>query len=165
MSVAERAAELSSAKRLQVGCSIVKKKIIFTGYNGTPTGWDNNCENIEWMTDAGSWLNAEEIITKWPFEGVYKDESGEERINRYRLVTKPEVLHAEPNAIAKIAGSTISSKNATMFVTHAPCLDCAKLIYQSRIKKVYYRDTYRDSSGVEFLIKSGVKVERFFNSR
>ena len=74
--------------------------------------------------------------------------------------TKPEVLHAETNAIAKLARSSESGLDATMFVTHAPCLDCAKLIFQSGISKVYYRNTYRESTGVDFLIKGGIDVEQ-----
>ena len=74
--------------------------------------------------------------------------------------TKPEVLHAETNAIAKLARSSESGLDATIFVTHAPCLDCAKLIYQSGISKVYYRNTYRESTGVDFLIKGGIDVEQ-----
>ena len=75
------------------------------------------------------------------------------------LKTKPEVLHAETNAIAKLARSTESGLNADLFVTHAPCLDCAKLIYQSGIRRVYYGTNYRDSAGVNFLKTSGVEVE------
>jgi dCMP deaminase len=73
--------------------------------------------------------------------------------------TKPEVLHSETNAIAKIARSTNSSEGASLFVTHAPCLDCAKLIHQSGINSVYYRNTYRSTDGVEFLQKCGINVE------
>jgi dCMP deaminase len=76
------------------------------------------------------------------------------------LKTKPEVLHAETNAIAKLAKSNESGLGATMFITHAPCLDCAKLIYQSGISSVLYRDTYRDTSGITFLERSGIKVEQ-----
>jgi dCMP deaminase len=79
---------------------------------------------------------------------------------RYRLKNKPEVLHAESNAIAKLAKSTNSGMGATMFVTHAPCLDCAKLIFQSGISSVLYRNTYRDSGGLEFLSKSNVEVNK-----
>ena len=74
--------------------------------------------------------------------------------------TKPEVLHAETNAIAKLARSNESGLDANMFITHAPCLDCAKLIYQSGISKVYYRNTYRETTGIDFLIKGGVEVEQ-----
>jgi dCMP deaminase len=76
------------------------------------------------------------------------------------LVTKSEVLHAETNALAKIAKSTNSSDGASLFVTHAPCLDCAKLIYQSGINSIYYRNSYRDEKGIDFLKKAGVIVEK-----
>jgi dCMP deaminase len=96
-----------------------------------PAGWDNNCEH--------------EL---------------HQPVGRVDLVTKPEVLHAETNAIAKLAKSNESGLGATMFITHAPCLDCAKLIFQSGISSVLYRNSYRDTSGVEFLTKSGVEVNK-----
>jgi len=74
--------------------------------------------------------------------------------------TKPEVLHAETNAIAKLARSTESGDGASMFITHSPCIECSKLIYQSGIARVYYDENYRDDSGIEFLQKSGVIVEK-----
>jgi len=77
--------------------------------------------------------------------------------------TKPEVLHAETNAIAKLARSTESGDGAAMFITHSPCIECAKLIYQSGIKEVYYGNDYRDDAGIEFLKKSGISVEKFEN--
>jgi len=130
--VAERFAQLSSAKRLQVGAIVVKDdRIISIGYNGMPSGWDNTCE-YEVMGDLGS-LEKE-------------------------LKTKPEVLHAEANALTKLAGSNESGREATLFCTHAPCMDCAKLIYQTGIATVYYKNEYRSTQGLEFLIKSGVKV-------
>jgi len=130
MDWAARTAQLSHARRLQVGAVIVKDdSVISYGYNGMPAGWDNNCE----------------------------DEL-HQPVGRVDLVTKPEVLHAESNAIAKLARSTNSGLGATMFVTHAPCLDCAKLIYQSGISSVLYRNSYRDASGVTFLEKSGVTI-------
>jgi len=133
LDVAARYAELSTARRLKVGCLVVKdERIISIGYNGTPSGWDNNCEDYHGLDLKGN----------------------------PTLVTKPEVLHAETNAIAKLAKSTESGLGATMFITHAPCLDCAKLIYQSGISHVLYRDAYRDTGGVSFLEKSGVKVEQ-----
>jgi dCMP deaminase len=79
---------------------------------------------------------------------------------RYRLKTKPEVLHAESNAIAKLAKSNNSGIGADLFVTHSPCLDCAKLIYQSGISRVYYGANYRDDAGIKFLEKSGVTVTK-----
>ncbi len=138
MKVAETYSTLSTATRLKVGAIVVKDdRIISIGYNGMPSGWDNNCE----------------------------DEIGDVRgINdnliEIRLKSKPEVLHAETNAIAKLARSTESGLGATMFITHAPCLDCAKLIYQSGISKVYYRNTYRESFGIDFLEKSNIDVEQ-----
>jgi len=161
MDWAERTAQLSHAKRLQVGAVIVKDdSVISYGYNGMPAGWDNNCENVEWCS-AGGWLSAEEIIEGWPFEGTYTDVDGNIMQGRYRLKTKPEVLHAESNAIAKLAKSSQSGSDASVFITHAPCLDCAKLIYQSGISNVYYRNSYRDVAGIEFLEKSGVSVTRY----
>ena len=133
MRTAEVFAECSTAVRAKVGAIIVKDdRIISIGYNGMPSGWDNTCENF-----------------------VGYDNGGQERLN-----TKPEVLHAESNALCKLAKSTESGDGATMFITHSPCLDCAKLVYQSGIRSVYYRDHYRDDSGVEFLKKSGVEVEQ-----
>ena len=161
MKTAETFAELSHARRLHVGAIIVKDdRIISIGYNGMPAGWDNNCEDIEWMGDAGGWLDPEEIEERWPFEGEYYDSSGYSIKGRYRLKTKPEVLHAETNAIAKLAKSTESGANATLFVTHSPCIDCAKLIYQSGINNVFYRNAYRSEDGIQFLKQSGVNVDR-----
>ena len=160
MKSAEIFAELSHARRLHVGAIVVKDdRIISIGYNGMPAGWDNNCENVEWCS-AGGWLSTEEIVESWPYEGTYLDADGNEMQGRYRLKTKPEVLHAETNAIAKLAKSNESGLGATMFITHAPCLDCAKLIYQSGISSVLYRDTYRDTSGITFLERSGIIVEK-----
>jgi dCMP deaminase len=160
MKVAETFAALSTAQRLHVGAIIVKDdRIISIGYNGTPSGWDNNCEDKEYMSvDAGGWLDPEEIEERWPCsEQQLPKESNVWR--RYRLKTKPEVLHAETNAIAKLAKSTESGHGATMFITHAPCIDCAKLVFQSGISSVYYRNSYRDSNGIEFLERAGVRVE------
>jgi dCMP deaminase len=133
MKTAETFAECSTARRLHVGAVIVKDdRIISIGYNGMPIGWDNNCEDE----------------LKWP--------NGEIKF----LTTKPEVLHAETNAIAKLAKSTESGLGATMFVTHSPCLDCAKLVYQSGINTIYYRNSYRNEDGIQFLEKAGVLIEQ-----
>jgi dCMP deaminase len=166
MDWAARSAQLSHARRLQVGAVIVKDdSVISYGYNGMPAGWDNNCEDKEYMSgDAGGWLDPDEIEERWPFkenvELVDPDDGTIIITRRYRLKTKPEVLHAESNAIAKLARSTSSGIGASIFITHAPCYDCAKLIYQSGINSVYYRSSYRDTSGVEFLEKSGIKIEQ-----
>lgn len=139
MDLATRIAEMSHAKRLHVGAVVIKdSNIISFGWNGMPAGWDNNCEEKVYKID-----------------GYQVDEHG-----CYELKTKVEVLHAEQNALTKLARSTESGLGATLFVTHSPCLDCAKLVYQSGITSVYYRNSYRDSSGVEFLTKAGVKVEQ-----
>jgi dCMP deaminase len=131
MDICDRIAALSVAKRLQVGSLIVKNNnILAFGWNGTPAGWDNCCE--EW--------------------------NGEDDWGNTILKTKPEVIHAESNAISKLARGTESGAGATMFVTHAPCIDCAKLVYQSGIATVYYKNDYRSTQGLEFLDKSGVEV-------
>ena len=160
MDWASRTAQLSHARRLQVGAVVVKDDTVISyGYNGMPAGWDNDCENIEWCS-GGGWLDPEEIETGWPYEGTYLDSDGNTMQGRYRLKTKPEVLHAESNAIAKLAKSTNSGLGATLFVTHSPCIECAKLIYQSGINSVYYNENYRDDSGIKFLEKSGVEVNK-----
>ena len=153
MDVAERTSKLSSAIRRQVGAVIVKdNRILSYGYNGMPTGWDNTCENKEYM--PGDQRDGQ----LYPHEEYDKEV---ESNRRYRLITKDEVLHAESNAIAKVSGSTESSEDATLFVTTAPCIHCAKMIFQSGIKSVFYRDTYRDEAGLEFLEKGGVSVTRY----
>lgn len=160
MRAAHLYSDLSTARRLKVGAIIVKDdRIISIGYNGMPSGWDNDCESKEWMdSDAGSWLDPEEIDEQWPYTAT-SDTDGA-YIGRYRLKTKPEVLHAETNAIAKLARSTESGLDADLFVTHSPCLDCAKLIYQAGIRRVYYSVNYRDDRGINFLKNSGVEVKQ-----
>jgi len=156
MDVAERTSQLSHAIRLKVGAIIVKDdRIISIGYNGMPSGWDNNCEDKVYDPGAGGWLDPDEFAEKYPYEEWH---DSVQRDVRYGLKTKPEVLHAETNAIAKLAKSNESGVGATLFITHAPCLDCAKLIYQSGINNVLYRNTYRSDDGINFLNKSGVNV-------
>src|SRR5210317_839064 len=114
--------KLSYCKRKQVGALIVKDRMIISdGYNGTPTGFENICED-------------EEDSTKW------------------------YVLHAEANAILKVAASTQSCKNSTLYITLSPCKECCKLIHQSGIKRVVYANAYKDSSGLIFLEKAGVEL-------
>lgn len=135
MQCAETFAELSSATRAKVGCIIVKhNRIISIGYNGMPAGWDNECEHTIHHHELGTTTT----------------------------ITKAEVLHAETNAIAKVAQSSESCLDASLFCTHTPCMDCAKLIYQSGISTVYYRHSYdaAKGSGLEFLKKSNVTVEQ-----
>ena len=146
MKAAEVYSQLSSARRLQVGCVVIKNNtIIGIGYNGMPSGWTNDCENKVY---ANAWSVDNEV---WEYQ---EEDSG----HPYNLKTKPEVLHAETNALAKIARSTNSSDGATMFITHAPCLDCSKLVYQSGIKSVYYRNSYKNTDGIDFLNKCNVEV-------
>ncbi len=122
MRMAKEWAKLSHCKRKQVGAIIVKDKMIISdGYNGTPSGFDNTCEE-EWGT------------TKW------------------------HVLHAEANAILKVAGSTQSCEGATLYLTLSPCKECSKLIHQSGIKKVVYAKAYSDISGLEFLEKTDIEL-------
>ena len=159
MDVAKRFAQNSHAKRLKVGCAIVKDNIIVPGYNGTPEGWDNNCEDKVWMDNgAGGWLSPEEIEAQWPFEGSHLDADGNTVQGRYKLVTKPEVLHAEPNALAKMLKAGMSTKDADVFSTHAPCLNCAKMLYQAGVRSVTYDEGYRDDAGIKFLKNSGIHV-------
>ena len=123
LEMAKRWGQLSYCKRKQVGALIVKDRMIISdGYNGTPTGFENVCED-------------EENYTKW------------------------YVLHAEANAILKVASSTQSCKGATLYVTLSPCKDCSKLIHQSGIVRVVYSIEYKDTSGIEFLKKAGVQTE------
>ncbi|PKP38427.1 MAG: CMP deaminase [Bacteroidetes bacterium HGW-Bacteroidetes-14] len=112
----------SYCKRRQVGALIVKNKMIISdGYNGTPSGFENVCE----------------------------DEDG---------ITKPYVLHAEANAITKVAKSGNSSEGATMYVTTAPCIECSKLIIQAGIKRLVYRDNYRKTEGIDLLKRVGIEI-------
>jgi len=154
MKTAYNYAECSSAVRLQVGAIIVKDDaIISIGYNGQPSGWDNVCEEPEYMAqDAGGWLDSDEIESQWPF--VAADQL------RYRLKTKSTVLHAESNAVAKLAKLNGGGKGAAIFVTHCPCLTCAKTIYQAGITEVYYAESYRDTIGLAFLVECGLTVEK-----
>ena len=133
MDVAYRFAQLSSAKRLKVGAIIVKDdRIISIGYNGMPSGWTNECENNFGLDFNGN-------IT---------------------LVTKDEVIHAEANAIAKLAKCTESGDGSSMFLTHAPCIHCAKQIYTAGIKTVYFGSAYRDDVGLTFLKKCDILVHQ-----
>lgn len=124
LKMAETWGKLSYCKRRQVGAIIVKNRMIISdGYNGTPTGFENVCED-------------EDNYTKW------------------------YVLHAEANAILKVASSTQSCDGATLYVTLSPCRECSKLIHQSGISRVVYSVAYKDLSGVEFLKKAGVTVNQ-----
>ena len=138
MDIARRTAELSTARRLKVGAILVKDNSIQSfGYNGTPAGWDNNCED-----EIGNVLDNDGNIVET------------------RLKTKPEVIHAERNALDKLTKNNGGAIGASMFITHAPCLECAKSIYNSGISKIYYHEDYRSVDGIEFLNKCGVSTEK-----
>ncbi|GGB85150.1 dCMP deaminase [Flavobacterium suaedae] len=120
--IAREWAQLSYCKRKKVGAIIVKDRMIISdGYNGTPSGFENCCEDNEGLT-------------KW------------------------YVLHAEANAISKVARSTQSCEGATLYITMSPCKDCSKLIHQSGVTRVVYQSSYKDNSGIDFLERAGVKV-------
>lgn len=122
MRMASEWAKLSHCKRKKVGALIVKDRMIISdGFNGTPSGFDNHCED-------------DEDNTKW------------------------HVLHAEANAILKVANSTQSCKDATLYLTMSPCKECSKLVHQSGIKRLVYKNPYSDTSGLDFLEKAGVKI-------
>jgi dCMP deaminase len=164
MAFAQQCAQMSRARRLQVGAVIVKDdNIISFSWNGTPAGWDNNCEDVEWCS-GGGWLSPEEIQEGWPYEGAYTDSAGNVMSGRYRLRTKPEVLHAERNALDKLAkkGNT-GGAGATLYCTHAPCLECAKSIYGAGINNLYYSSDYRSEDGIYFLKKCGINVTKLMN--
>ncbi len=122
LKMAHEWAKLSHCERKQVGAIIVKDRMIISdGFNGTPTGFENPCED-------------EDNYTKW------------------------YVLHAEANAILKVASSTQSCKGSTLYITLSPCKECSKLIHQAGIKRVVYADAYKDNSGLKFLEKAGVEL-------
>ena len=154
MQVAYQFAKLSYAERRKVGCVIVKdKQVISFGYNGTPHGFENECEDIETMhydNPAGAEM-LEDMGWTMPHDNS---------CTCYRSITKREVLHAESNAIMKVAKSTMSCEGADLYTTTCPCFDCAKLIIQAGIKKVYYTEDYRDMSGVELLKRAEIEVEQ-----
>jgi dCMP deaminase len=125
--MAQEWGKLSYCKRKQVGAIIVKDKMIISdGYNGTPSGFENYCED-------------DEGYTKW------------------------YVLHAEANAILKVAASTQSCKNATLYITLSPCKECSKLIHQAGIIRVVYNQAYKDDSGLKFLEKAGIELKHIEN--
>ena len=149
--IAEVTAKLSYATRLQVGAVIVKgHKILATGYNGMPSGWDNVCEDVEYVLKEECQATDEWMLQNGFTETVH---------GWSRKRTKREVLHAETNALAKIARSTNSSDGASLFVTHEPCLNCAKIIHQAGIKEVFYRNEYPSANGgTQFLKNCGIVV-------
>lgn len=140
LNAAQGYSKLSYARRLKVGAVLVKDdRIISVGYNGTPSGRDNNCE----------------IVTKRTLEGPFVEKE---------LRSKPEVVHAEMNVIAFAAMNGVSTNQCIMIITHSPCFECSKLIVQSGIIKVYYETEYRITDGIDFLRECGVEVERIYGN-
>lgn len=132
MNIAEQCSQLSHCERKKVGSVIVKDgNILAFGFNGTPSGFDNTCETHISIS-----------------------------VDEFTEVTKPEVLHAELNAICKIAKSTQSTEDATLYVTMSPCVECAKIIIQSGIKEVYYGEEYRIKDGIELIKKANIHIEQ-----
>ena len=127
----------STARNLKVGCVLVKDhRIISIGYNGTPSGWSNECED-EFTTGDGTHDHVE-------------------------FITKPEVIHAEANAVAKLARSNESGEGSVAFITHAPCISCAKMLYSAGVIEVVYSDPYKSKEGLQFLEKCGIKVSQLY---
>ena len=148
LAMSETWASLSKARRKKVGCLIVKDgSIISDGYNGTPSGFDNNCEDV--LPSAGG--------------RIMVDDEGQMVRGTFDLRTKPEVLHAESNAITKLAKSTQSSIGSTMYITISPCIDCAKLIIQAGIKRVVFGSIYKnDLTGIKLLKKAKIEVQKLY---
>ena len=141
MDTAERFSQLSSAVRLQVGAVVVKdNRIISIGYNGMPAGWTNDCEHV---------VDVAKTDPRYDYNNFTKE-----------LKTKDEVIHAEANAILKLARDGESGNGSTLFCTHAPCIHCAKLVHGAGINTVYYRDAYRDEDGIDFLNKCKINVKK-----
>lgn len=140
MNIAQLTAQLSYAKRLQVGAVIIKgNQILSSGYNGMPSGWENICE-----------ITIPEHI-----------DPETRTITPEHVKSKPEVMHAERNALDKVAASNESTQGAVIFCTHSPCLECAKSIYNTGITTVYYQHEYRSNDGINFLKKTGVHVHKY----
>ena len=140
MDTARRFAELSHARRLKVGAIVVNDdRIISIGYNGMPAGWDNNCEEHPKIVNQQTYAIEED---------------------KTRLVTRQEVLHAERNALDKLARNGGGGSGSYMFSTHSPCLECAKSIYGAGITEFFYSEDYRSTDGIDFLKNCGVKIEK-----
>jgi dCMP deaminase len=144
MTAAKAYAELSYARRLKVGAVIVRDdRVVSIGYNGTPSGRDNNCE-----------VEVQNHISYWNDDGTEKDD------HPIVLKSKPEVCHAEMNAIMFAAKHGMSTDGCDLIVTHSPCFECSKMIVQAGLKNVYYEIEYRDMSSVDFLKECNIKVEK-----
>ena len=145
MKMAQIWASNSYARRTKVGALIVKDGMIISdGFNGTPSGFENECEEV---------IPCANICTN-----LFDQDC--EHCKEHKLKTKPYVLHAEANAILKVARSTNSAEGATLYCTMSPCLECSKLIIQSGIKRVVYGEQYRDTAGLELLKRAGIEINQ-----
>lgn len=151
MQIAYQISKLSYAKRRKVGCIVVKdEQIVSFGYNGTPHGFNNQCEETQTRNIDNP--DHKEILIEKGYEC--------EDTCCSKQVTKQEVLHAESNALMKISKSTLTSKGSILYTTTSPCFECAKLIIQAGVEKVFYCESYRDMSGIALLEKAGIVVEQ-----
>ncbi len=151
MQIAEFYSTLSHAKRLKVGAVLVKDdRIISGGYNGTPSGYDNTCEE-EYKYKKAVMTSRINALTYMP---MYQDKEYTE------LRTKLQVVHAETNVIAFAAKHGVSTNQCTMYITHSPCFECSKLIIQAGIKEVVYKHEYRIRDGIKFLMDCGVNIKQ-----
>ena len=145
MKMAQIWASNSHAKRNKVGALIVKDGMIISdGFNGTPSGFENECEEIVPCGNNCTSLFGQDC----------------EHCKEHKLNTKPYVLHAEANAILKVARSANSTEGATLYCTLSPCLECSKLIIQSGIKRLVYSEQYRDAAGLELLERAGIEIKQ-----
>lgn len=163
MDLAHRTAELSRAVKLKVGCVLVTTDdCIVYGWNGTPTGWDNVCEYKDWdlSRDMTGKFFPNDEYPYYEYSDIADSDGTFPIIGRYRLMTKPEVLHSEMNALSKLAKSTLSGAGASLYLTHSPCIHCAKAVYQAGIKNVYYAEEYRSRAGIEFLHRCGINIQK-----
>lgn len=162
MQMAEAIGKLSYAIRNKVGCIIVSEngQVISQGFNGTPAGYDNCCEDMECTC---KWIHGCQYTVE-PVADMQIDycatANDGEPCDKLKLITKKEVLHAESNAISKCAKWISSTEGATLYVTLSPCFECAKMIIQAGIKRVVYKDEYRDKDGIDFLKKNNIKVDK-----
>ena len=161
MRMASELAKLSYATRSKVGCLIVSEdgQIVSQGYNGMPHGMDNCCEDKVYDCVPGKDCRCPDSCAKGK-DGTCKGCLLSEQSTSYTLVTKPEVLHAESNAISKCAKWNSSTDGATCYVTLSPCVECSKLMIQSGIKRVVYKDIYRNLEGISMLKSAGVLTEK-----
>lgn len=146
----------SKSIRLKVGAILVKdNRPLANGYNGTPEGWDNQCEDI---TARGPWTDKTEYLDLKDYYSLI--DSGKKKQDDFVLVTKSEVSHAEENLIGYCAREGISTKDCTIYITDSPCMPCCRLLRRAGIRRIVYIREYRDNTAIEFCAKAGIKLEQ-----